>query len=98
MYACNRARNATTGISPSEALLGFQPDFRIDLEAELPQEGEMVPAAEDRIEKLHLLRQQLQDHWATSVEAQQRNYDRKTHAQALQEGGSRGPVDQKSSI
>ena len=53
-------RNAiTTGLSPSEALLGYQPDFRIDLEGELPQEGKMVPAAKDRIEKLHLLRRQL---------------------------------------
>src|SRR5436189_5253164 len=76
-YACNRARNATTGISPSEALLGFQPDFRIDLEAELPQEGEMVPAAKDRVEKLHVLRRQLQDHWANAIKAQRRNYDKR---------------------
>jgi len=75
--ACNRARNATTGLSPSKALLGYQPDFRIDLEGELPQEGEMIPAAEDRIEKLHVLRRQLQDHWACAIQAQQRNYDKR---------------------
>ena len=57
-FACNRARNATIGISPVEALLGYIPDFQIspyELEDKLSR-GE-VPAAKDRIEKLYQLRQ-----------------------------------------
>ena len=37
----------------------------------------MVLAAKDRVEKLHVLRRQLQDHWACAIQAQQRNYDKR---------------------
>ena len=46
----------------------------------------MVPAAKDRIEKLHLLRRQLQDHWATFIQAQQRNYDKKHSPKQFKRG------------
>jgi hypothetical protein len=63
-----------------EALLGYKPDFRINLNLDLDLEDELprgVPAAKDRIEKLHQLRQTLRDHWAEAVETQQRNYNQK---------------------
>ena len=56
-FAYNNSRNASTGMSPNRALFGFDCDIRIDVADAVP-EGR-IPAARDRVQKLHELRQRL---------------------------------------
>ncbi|KAJ2903488.1 hypothetical protein MKZ38_009887 [Zalerion maritima] len=56
-FAYNNSRNSTTGISPFRALYGYDPELRFDIADDVP-EGE-IPAARDRIRRLHELRQEL---------------------------------------
>ena len=46
-------------MSPFKALYGFDPEFHVDVADDVP-EGE-IPAARDRIQKLHELRQRLRN-------------------------------------
>jgi transposase InsO family protein len=59
-FACNNAINATTGISPFQALLGYSPDFHLRIEDDAPSEE--IPAAAARTEKLGTLRQKLAEY------------------------------------
>jgi hypothetical protein len=72
-FACNNAINATTGISPFQALLGYSPDFHLRIEDDAPS-GE-VPAAAARTEKLGTLRQKLAEHWRNVVESRAKYYN-----------------------
>jgi transposase InsO family protein len=75
-YACNNAINATTGVSPYEALHGQTADFHIRIEDDTTREE--VPAAKDRIQKLQAVRERLKEHWRNTVESQAKYYN-KTH-------------------
>ena len=56
-FAYNNSRNHTTQLSPNRLLHGFDCEIRIDV-ADNVTEGR-IPAAKDRVEKLHKLRQEL---------------------------------------
>src|SRR5438045_3229046 len=56
-FAYNNSRNHTTGMSPNRLLHGFDCDLRIDVADNVSERR--IPAAKDRIEKLHQLRQEL---------------------------------------
>lgn len=72
-YAINSAVNATIGISPFEALYGYQPDFHAFVEDDFPREG--APAVRDRLSKLDTLRQEMRERWRRATEAQARHYN-----------------------
>ena len=74
-FVCNSAVNATTGVAPFEALMGFNPSFhdRVGGDALAGR----VPTAVERIEKLQEIRQRLKENWARATEAQKRYYDKK---------------------
>ena len=74
-FSCNNAINSTTGISPFEALRGYQADFHIDIEDDITT-GE-VPAATDRVQKLQQLRRDLQNRWRKATEAQANQYNKR---------------------
>ncbi|KAJ5705619.1 hypothetical protein N7536_001308 [Penicillium majusculum] len=59
-YACNNAPSATTGMSPFQAFLGFNPNFQIRAgDGSVEKEA---PAAQHRFEKLTELREKLPNH------------------------------------
>ena len=73
-YANNNAVNANTGLTPFKALMGYNPNFDI----EMSQEPE--PASQDvqeRIKKLNALRRQLQVSWEQARKAQKKYYNKK---------------------
>jgi hypothetical protein len=78
-YCCNNAVNATTGISPFFALMGYNPDFHIRSE-DVSTSGE-VPAASCRVEKLKALREKLEKHWQNAVASQVKFYNSKHQPQ-----------------
>lgn len=83
-FACNRARSATTGVSPFKALMGFNPDFVIRAEAGTETGG--VPEANARIEKLHELREGLTEHWRKVAESHKKQYNRKHQEKHFEKG------------
>jgi hypothetical protein len=83
-FACNNAVNATTGVSPFQALYGYSPDFRLRIEGDAPQEE--VPATQARVEKLEELRQQIKEHWRTASEAQAKHYNKRHKPIAFKRG------------
>ena len=83
-FVCNSSVNATTGITPFEALMGFTPSFHDRVEGD-SLEGK-VPTAVERVEKLQQIRQQLRENWARSVERQKHYYDKKHQSQEFKKG------------
>jgi transposase InsO family protein len=66
-FAYNNSRNHTTRMSPNRLLHGFDCEIRIDVADNVIERR--IPAAKDRVEKLHQLRQELR---VRLVEAQER--------------------------
>src|SRR5204862_2286164 len=66
-FAYNNSPNHTTGMSPNRLLHGFDCDLRIDVVDNVSERR--IPAAKDRIEKLHQLHQEL---CVQLIEAQER--------------------------
>jgi transposase InsO family protein len=66
-FAYNNSRNHTTRMSPNRLLHGFDCEIRVDVADNVSERR--IPAAKDRIEKLHQLRQELR---LRLVEAQER--------------------------
>ena len=66
-FAYNNSRNHTTQMSPNRLLHGFDCEIRIDVADNVIERR--IPAAKDRVEKLHKLRQELR---LRLVEAQER--------------------------
>jgi transposase InsO family protein len=66
-FAYNNSRNHTTKLSPNRLLHGFDCEIRVDVADNVSERR--IPAAQDRIEKLHQLRQDLR---LRLVEAQER--------------------------
>ena len=56
-FAYNNSRNHTMGMSPNRLLHGFDCEIRIDVADNVSERR--IPAAKDRIEKLHQLHQEL---------------------------------------
>ncbi|KAL2695022.1 hypothetical protein AAEP93_005845, partial [Penicillium crustosum] len=80
-YACNNAPNATTGMSPFQALLGFNPNFQI--RAEDGSVEKEAPAAQYRFEKLTELREKLQISWRKATESQAAHYNKRHQEMAF---------------
>jgi hypothetical protein len=58
-FAYNNSMNHTLRMSPFRALYGFDPEFHVDVADSVP--AREIPAAKDRVQKLHELRQTLRD-------------------------------------
>lgn len=74
-YAYNNTFSSTTKITPFKALYGYDPELRFDIEDTVNQ-GE-VPAARDRILRLHELRNRLKDELLKSQERQAKYYNQR---------------------
>jgi len=83
-FVCNSSVNATTGITPFEALMGFTPSFHDRVEGD-SLEGK-VPTAVKRVEKLQQIQQRLRENWARSVERQKHYYNKKHQSQEFKKG------------
>jgi hypothetical protein len=75
-FAYNNSFNHTTKMSPFKAMYGYDPDFHVDVEDNVPG-GRTAPAAKDRVRKLHELREALQRQSAQAHAAQARYYDQR---------------------
>jgi transposase InsO family protein len=75
-YACNSVTSTTTGVTPQEALMGYQPNFQIRTEDSALEGG--VPEARARAQRLRELREKLTRHWEHVVE-RQRKYHEQHH-------------------
>ena len=73
-FACNNVRNSTIGTSPYHVIIGQDPEFHIQLEAD-PSQTE-VPAASTRVEKLEQIRQRCNEEWEKNTEKYKKNYDK----------------------
>ena len=67
--------NHTTRMSPFKALYGYDPEFHVDIADDVP-EGE-IPAAKNRIQRLHELRQGLREQLARAQERQIKYYNKR---------------------
>jgi transposase InsO family protein len=83
-FACNNARNATTGTSPAMALFGYEPDFRLDIGDDLP--GKRMPGVLERVTKLTAIRDRMKEQWARAVERYADNYNRRHQKIELKRG------------
>jgi len=83
-YACNNSLNATTGVAPFEALIGYRPEFRAEIEGDFSQGR--VPSIQDRLVKLGQLRGRLVDHWSNAQRNQQEYYDRRRQPMQFKKG------------
>jgi len=83
-FVCNSSVNATTKITPFEALMGFTPSFHDRVEGD-SLEGR-VPTALERIEKLQKIRERLKENWSNAVESQKRYYDKKHQSREFKKG------------
>lgn len=72
-YAYNNAKHASTGISPFMALMGYNPTFSPDLEAELPGEG--VQPARARLIELTEMRNEANRFWEAAMAYQVKYYN-----------------------
>ena len=73
-YAYNKAVNASTGLTPFKALIGYNPNFNI----EMSQKPELAfQNAQERIEELNALKRPLQASWEQARNAQEKYYNKK---------------------
>jgi transposase InsO family protein len=77
-YAYNNSRSSSTKITPFQALYGYDPDLRIDINsaADSATKGE-APAAYERIIRLHELRERLKEQLLQSQERQTKYYNQR---------------------
>ena len=73
-YAYNNAVNASTSLRPFKALMGYNPDFNIEIFQEPEPASQNAPK---RIEELDALRRQLQASWEQARNAQKKYYNKK---------------------
>jgi len=85
-WAYNNSRNSSTGMTPFRALYGYDPDLHIDFAvADDVRLGE-VPAAQDRVKRLHQLRERLRDKLQQAQEAQAKYYDQRHQPMEFKRG------------
>jgi hypothetical protein len=83
-FAYNNSMNHTLRISPFKALYGYDPEFHVDVAVDVP-EGE-IPAARERIRKLHELRQGLRDQFITAQNRQIKYYNQRHTPKTFKRG------------
>ena len=83
-YAYNNSMNHTLRISPFKALYGYDPEFYVDIADDVP-EGE-IPAAKDRVRKLHELRQGLREQLLKAQERQIKYYNERHTPKTFKRG------------
>src|SRR5438876_6952220 len=74
-YAYNNSRSSITGKSPNYFIFGFDCNIRLDIADNVPK-GK-IPAAHDRVTKLHELREDLRDKLAAARERIKKYYDQR---------------------
>ena len=72
-FAYNNSRNHTTRMSPNRLLHGFDCEIRMDVADNVPERR--IPAAKDRVEKLHQLRETLRGRLIDAQERMSRYYN-----------------------
>jgi transposase InsO family protein len=83
-FACNKAVNSTTKLSPFNALMGYQPEFHI--RAEVSAKEKEVPEAEARITKMRAIREKLENQWRIATESHQKQYNKKHKNMSFKRG------------
>ena len=83
-FAYNNSMNHTLRISPFKALYGYDPEFHVDIADDVP-EGE-IPAAKDRVRKLHELRQDLREQFLKAQERQIKYYNERHTPKTFKRG------------
>ena len=74
-FAYNNSMNHTLRMSPFKAMYGYDPEFHVDVADDTPRGG--IPAAKDRIEKLHELRTALREQVLKAQEHQMKYYNQR---------------------
>lgn len=72
-FVYHQAQQASSGKSPFYLMYGYEPELEIRAGDDAREEE--VPAAKDRIEQLHRMRDMLTKRWATARESQARYYN-----------------------
>ena len=75
-FAYHQVKQATIGCSPFKMMYGYDPEVLISIEDDAARER--VPAAEERVKKLHELREKLEKRWQDAMESSAKYYN-KTH-------------------
>jgi hypothetical protein len=83
-YAYNNSWNATTKTTPFKALYGYDPELRFNVEDNI-NKGE-IPAAQDRVTRLHDLRNKLREELLSSQERQARYYNQRHQPRLFKRG------------
>jgi hypothetical protein len=83
-FAYNNSKNSTTKITPFKALYGYDPEFRLDV-ADNVTTGE-APAARDRVERLHALRERLREEILNAQERQAKYYNQRHQPMTFKRG------------
>ena len=73
-FAYNRSLNATIGVSPFFALMGYQPDVEY-VQGDAPEGG--VPIAAERVKLLQDTREKCSERWRAARATQERYYNQK---------------------
>jgi transposase InsO family protein len=81
-FAYNNSRNATTGMTPFMALMGYNPSR--DLASHDPQLD--VPAVNERVQELRRVRGELETTWAQAVKSQASHHNRHTNPRTYNVG------------
>jgi hypothetical protein len=83
-HVYNNSKHASTGLSPSEALMGYRGDLAINVEKEYPEGN--APEAQRRAERMAETRQRLQENLRKAFETQKHYYDKKHQPISFQVG------------
>jgi transposase InsO family protein len=83
-FAYNNAYRGDLGTSPFEVVLGYHPDFRFDTE-DGAFKGE-IPAAKERIQRIHDLRNSLQKRLLRASESQTKYYNKRHQPMRFSKG------------
>ena len=83
-FAYNNSMNHTLRISPFKALYGYDPEFHVDVADDIPERE--IPAAKDRVRKLHELRQTLREQLIKIQERQIKYYNERHTPKTFKRG------------